>query len=786
MGKKKRAEELPISKPLPTTATLSAGAEAVFACPTLPDRFFLFFTLSAILLLTMIPLLSTGYTTADDMAISIQSYETGNFSFWKMLSSAWDISHLQGRYYILVNTFFGQLPFLFPSEIYYALVKNGVICLLLVLLGMTAQSILRQWQLSVLTILFAAAFLQNGWNHITVAAYPVAFQAGLCLILLSIIFLRNSCEQNRKGPLLASAICFFLSLHMYEMYLSFLLAPLIVVWLLHTSPSASILKRCWESTVRLRFHIAAVMVFLAIYFWWKTYVSDASGVYAMNLTDVPAITSTWWQYTSSGLPMYLSGAQLYQPLLAEFHHNPDGFSWGIGALLEYGGAAAVTRVLLLIALILYCFRFPAQEKPGWRPWVVCVLLGTVFVILPCLPHALTFRYQGWVANGDIAYVPTFFAALGWSFLFAVLIYLIISHLRHRAIRITLIAVLCLVTGYISLRTDCFNQIVTRSQAISQDKFLSLTKANKVGLFNQLPPQAVLFAPSMFESINIAAFYPPYWTEYFHKRLALDITVTGSVAEFRKAYQTNARRCFFLKYLRQNDEANSVLLLSPVEELGQNSQGTTCLSTHEVKVFSGSPSRTFSIIGRASHEIQVIPMYQGRILVGNAMFSYQPAPTPFAAQTIGWFQTNQLINPDNLLVNMMGDPSFSGLPYSGHAQLNLGAGFYGWEAAERTRHAWAGADASLEITCTDNKPIRNAVFECEIWVTGERTVQFYIGDNLLSTLKTSNAGHVGLPLPEFTKKKPLTLQIRTDKPALRSANPADNRQFTFAIVNPGVR
>ncbi|MEJ7745177.1 MAG: hypothetical protein WKF61_00160 [Luteimonas sp.] len=643
-------------------------------------------------LLTYFPLLSTGFTTNDDLAIA---------SDWHTISPL-HYAKEQGR----IGFFFGTpllvAPYLFDNPIYYNAIRFAGPALLLLMVFVFLRGIYRSTPLGALAVVLFLAFVQNNWNHNALTSYPLLINMLAIAFLGSVASFIKYLEKGGLYGLLAAAL-YFLSLSGEHFVLFF---PVFVV-------IAAVHERARNGVAGGRFRglataakkvlpvAAALFAYLFLYVAWRLAFPSQYEGNIPSASGLSRMINVVWTYSMSAFPGF-------EALVARQHGNLMT-SYGLSQY-DLSTLASELRVEWIVksaitayAVGLILCQLALRPRPTFLRWGLVISLVCVF--LPNVLLSLTEKYRGWVEGGSTSFVHTYYSYIAIIFFLALFITWLLGHLQARiGAKRVLIFVVAALTAAISLVTDFNNYYVTQDERLSNIKWKVVDNFLLTKEFRALPNNSTILAPSLFSARGIVAIHPAYWSEYFSRRSGKKVLVTSDAAQARAAPTGSV---VYMKYLQEPHTDNQFLIYAPIKDQVDISNGSGVRS-NVVVVYSYGRNRKVNLVGTLSDGESIEPnvLVEG-VPIANAADSFFAAAIDMSQQDDDFpsvtVRADWKIDVDNLVFSYYPD-----IPRLGEYGIELGEGFFGWEGAD-TAHkwSWSKGNASLSLTSRDgiSAPVR---------------------------------------------------------------------------------
>lgn len=629
-------------------------------------------------LLTYFPLLSTGFTTNDDLVIA---------SNWQAISPL-RYAKEQGRIGFFIGTPLLVAPYLFDNPIYYDVARFAGPLLLLLAMYLLLRGVYRSASIGTLAVVLFLAFVQNNWNHNALTSYPLLINVLAVAFIASVASYIRYLQNGGYYGWLAAAL-YFVSLSGEHFVLFFPVFVAITAVIEYERKAANGNVQWLGAVARKVLPIAmALFAYLACYVAWRIAFPSQ---YAGNIPSAGGLSKTLnviWTYSMSAFPGFEGLiARQHGNLLMSFGHAGYDLRTFLSELrVEWIVKAAV--VFYAVWLIL---KQPIERvRPAYLWLGLAISLACVF--LPNILLSLTEKYRTWVDIGSTSFVHTYYSYIAIIFFFTLFLAWLSGRLQPTplACRALAVVVAFLAAG-VSLATDFNNFYVTQDQRLSELKWEVVNRFMETKEFEQLPPNTTILAPSLFEARGIVAIHPSYWTEYFSRKSGKKVSVTPDAASARAAFPD---RVVYLKYLQEPRSDNQILIYAPIADAARL-KGSGIRSDCFV-VYSYGRNRKANLIGMLANRDASEPVVSvAGSMVDNTAGGVFAAPIDMSQQSSDFpsvpVQANVDIELDNLVVSY-----YAALPLLAHYTVELGDGFFGWEGVD-TPHKWSWSKGNASLT-----------------------------------------------------------------------------------------
>jgi len=642
--------------------------------------------ISVVTIITFFPLLTVGFTTLDDM---ISALRTENH---RVFAEAIEIAKHQGRFHMIFHIALTSVPYLVKNLLYFKVVSIGIIILNIFAFCYLIHAFAKSAYFSLLVAVIYLVSLQNMWEHCLLTSYPFLFQAGILFLMASILFFKKYLDSSRYWYLIASALLYSLSLMVYEVFVLYFVL-FVFLSLYHarktTSNAGKYFRKSLYATVP---HFSVLIIYLSIYFIFRhLYPSEYEGVVISHFS-FKSFLKVMYQYSVSSLPTYIY--HHYDSFLNAYSYAFDGHRGGLMHIIENA------RVEWLAKALVSSFLVYSILRTGFRIFTIgsflaTLLLSTTLFLIPVILPALTIKYQSWVANwGSLAFTVTFFSYFGTILTIAAILTYINQIIIDKTVASKGYALLVgLMIASVSLITDYSNFHVTTSQAQSQLKWITVDEFLKTKDFLSIPENSIVYAPSLLNSINIAATPEPYWTRYIKARTGKNLTLLQNTEDLPKLRNQDfiGGNIYSMRYSQENKSPDQFIVFSKIGKIDYDWSGTLSIYSNKVTLYTYSKYRKFLIYSRMEQSksrrkvfIDGSPLR----LAGNDSFYYlidkEKEKKSFITTSITSSKAD--IDVDSVLVSYFTDYDAKNVDY---VKQIWQKDFYDLEGAKEENWRWCG-------------------------------------------------------------------------------------------------
>lgn len=503
-----------------------------------------FVLLLLLLIITIFPLFSGGFTTHDDAAMAITEW-TGHT--WE---EAVGQSIGQGRFVFLWGFPLSAVPFVIDDRVWYLSIKYGSLCVLLIALYFSVYKLFRSSWIGFASIVFFLALIQNGWEHNALTSYAFIFNSYATVFLVSLGLFVTAIEKRSLKLAAVSGGLYFFSLGT-ELFVLFFPFYLIIV--------LSKVTQVYGFIDRLKYakkYIAAIIIplvlYLTIYVLWRMHFPsnyEGNSFSVINLSGAFKVILT---YSLSAFP--LASLKLYSA-----PGDPLSFVNSVlynGVFSEFNVTHIIKPVIVgvLFAKLLFRRVFIA---PNNRALLIGAVLAGIGVFLPNVLLGFTSRHPSWVGGGTYSYVYTYY-----SFIFAsVFLALLLTYVNVKSqvwssfARISFTSFVIFAMMILSFAVEVRNQYFAQDQKLAHRKWQLMDVVINSPAFKSIPNEASIAAPSLLTSVRgYAVVLAEDWNKYIKYKTGKDVRFIDTECK-QNTY------CYSLVFRQDQDTDNQFAVLS---------------------------------------------------------------------------------------------------------------------------------------------------------------------------------------------------------------------------------
>lgn len=534
-----------------------------------------------ILFLTVYPLLSTGYTTADDVESLTATYK---------LRDVLTIPHAGGRLSYFFSVTFGHLRTL--SNSFYCLKFFYIAPIIALIFASTyvAYSITRSKYLALIYFCLICLAQQNFWQHNSLTAYPGTIQIGFLFFLLSIPPFRIGYIYKKKNMRRISWVLFGLSLLTYEMMLPFVVIYLLLGVAFSNEVNASDKSKSIIHWFRaISSHVAVFLIILIAYIAFRQTVTLTYGgaIVSEQMTLVKFL-KTLWALSMSALPprYFYASEQVFIDLKETF----EPFELSISYLLFNTHPEWIIRMALVALLVYSGIHRLVPRSTDKRRIITLLVTGIVGIFLPNLLFSLTPTKQEWVDVGVTTYTGSYFSVFSAMIVVLVNIEIFAAIAQHygqilKKIFAVISAIVCAAVCYM---TDYTNHFISKAQSQDYNRWRIFDEFMQSEAFKKIPDNALIYAPSLWQQGRYWGLFHPspsmddYWNRYTKLRSKKNVHFARNWSP-HICNDNNLKygeKFFYIRFFNSKDK--TILALSPLQ-LKNSSCGKEKLASQTVDI-----------------------------------------------------------------------------------------------------------------------------------------------------------------------------------------------------------
>ena len=556
------------------------------------------FLLLLTVLITFSSFINIGFTTADDLSYYMTFLRKNYFA------DAWNYARYAGRFYFIITKPLYSIVYAFDNFYFTKILQYGCLILSYSLFSFLIFKLFRSEPLAYVTflLLIAATTITPGY-HIPVISYPCFFTFSFSLMLVAILLFISFLENKKKSFLYFSAVLFFIVLLFYETYVIFLaLFCLIVIirsFIIRGFKNSFRDKNFYKETLP---YIIAGGLYVTLYFVFRIIFNYGPHP---EIYEGSRIASN---FSFKHFIMVICNCNLAAIPGKIYEMNQDVFvansllpnghidKWGY----LFQNLSVISWVNILILCFLFFFIFLKMDnRISWKKIAAGIIIASVFTLSSHVLLGIAEKYNSIWYSWLLGYVTTYFSWFGIIMVIVLIFYALykigyeVSFIRY--------GILLILTGiflYFSVIIQYTNEHLSRDWQHSQNRFIVVDKLIQNHYFDNLPDQALVFAPDLYNTSSVmgkGVCEGFNWGKYIflksHKKI--NINIYQYPDDLLKAIKKNPHKDIF--YLQKNESLSNqdlFMALSKVEKSSINWTDKSALFTNstcnEAEIFYYSP------------------------------------------------------------------------------------------------------------------------------------------------------------------------------------------------------
>jgi len=599
------------------TATPMVSDRRVFAIG-LTDFVLLFL----LLIITIYPLFSGGFTTHDDANMAITEWAGHTWD------AAKDASVTQGRFAFLWGLPLYSVPFIYDNRVWYLVIKYGSLCLLLAALYYSVYKSFKSNWIAFASLAFFLAVIQNGWEHNALTSYAFLFNFYATVFLVSLGLFATAIERKNLILACVSGCLYFFSLgiELFVLFFPFYLA----IILSKITQGEGFIERLKYGKKYIAAIIIPLMAYLAIYALWRlrfpsTYEGNIFGTFSFLAAIEVILTYSLTAFPLASLKLYSAPG------------DPLPFINSVGWLATFS-ALNVAHIMKPIVVGLLFARLLGRHPftvPQTRTLLIGAALAGIGIFLPNVLLGFTSRHPSWVGGGTYSYAYTYYSFISAVVFLALLLAYanVKSYTWHSFARLGFVSIIIAAMMILSFAVEVRNQYFALDQKLAHRKWQLMDVIIKSPAFMEIPDGATVAAPSLLShGRGYAAVFAGDWNNYIKYKTGKALFINTKCNRDMPCYSLVFHQAPFA------DNQFAVLSKNVIPDTG-NLQETTIyfMPDQPGSVVFGSFAS-----GGVAPDIKINGVKD--VNVGAGMFSYKSHR-----------DTGSLIRVDRLLANVNIDP-----------------------------------------------------------------------------------------------------------------------------------
>jgi|GEM_PF-6017680 len=591
--------------------------------------------------------------------------------------------------------------------------------------------------------------LQNHTNFDIVGCFVVSMHLPAIALLVAIPALqkfftaRDNNTSRTAGALwiTIAAILVLISLLYYEMFLLFVPLLPLLAWLTRDNtespipnsnppnsqsqipnpPNPNFFRACLPAWIVLG---AVCVVYVAVYAFLASRVESEYKGSEIDGLNLQATVGVLTDYTLSGLPAahLIRADRGINAVIVDDSRAVRG-TVGVNSptlLHTLGQTGPLARMILAGTLAWLCIArlSPIAGRRRLALWIFAVAL----ILLPNILVALTAGHQRYHEElGYLAHNTTWFCALGWWLAIALCLSTVARVLQASGIaRVSIAGIGAVAVAALALLTDAWNTNVHAHEKNFSSKFRNIESFLASDLFLDLPEDAVILAPSLYNPRSYwekdLYKYHEFWS-YFNDNTDLpEVRFVRTPTEFAQSFrEQEGKSHYFLKYGEAEGLHRQFLALAPITVF-DDFPGFAEVGAREIDVLHFSPTSEVAIqcrwLGKPGQvEIRggdTIPRSGGSDgfagVITDAFDEGQPY-TRFSFRALADF------DPQTLSLNYYLDPAGSSVAPAGQGQPVWSSTF--WDESDLddgtpARWCWSHEEGTIKVFLPGDLPRQGKV------------------------------------------------------------------------------
>ncbi len=727
-----------------------------------------------ILILTLFPLLDTGFVSVDDMRNNI-TFLTERDSIF---ARTYQIAVGQGRFNFFISFITTVVPNLVDSIVFYKTITFVHVLLNLLLFAWVIQIFFRSKLFTLFSFGFFCLSLQDLWEHFLLLHDPFHGQLPLTFVFLSLIYFKKHIETNKYFHLGFAAFLFFLGSCVYEASISYLF----LFFALSIFYSNNISGSRFKNLIHLFFpYLLSFIIFMVLYFAFRIIHPSKYAGTSLDLSSLPKILHVIYQFAISSFPTYIFQIKYYI-----FQQFSDTFA-GIGTFNHYLTSIRPEWIVraILGSFLTYALLTSRAIIFTTKTFMAALFSGSLLIISPTLPVSLVKQYQDWVAGGCIAYVVTYYSFFGWVFFLSSILFFLNQQIFSSFFSKLYIAIITFLVGGISLLTSYSNHYIAYSQTQSHQKWKIVDEFLKISK-EQIPENSIIYAPSLLShSMNIAAPERTYWTEYFSHKAGKRIQVVDEkdIMQFLvRRGQGELIKIYSLKYAQEEKDQNQFIACGPLNDF-EDIRGNIQLYSNKASVYSLSKNKNFLLFFALKNDNTLKTAYVDDELVdirNDNFFIHKILKSHDKSRLVETQITANNLNVDSILLSYYTNINESILK---EFSITWSGGFFSQENDENSKWRWCSKQGDLLINNYTNKDLK-IFFETLIETGFKQNSNIIISNNSYHTTLSVNNDPKLFSNTLIIPAGVTAIHFQCDAPKIDA--PGDPRELIFRLRNCSIK
>lgn len=624
----------------------------------------------------------------------------------------------------------------FKSLIVYKTILIILNLISIILFGYILKLITKSNKLFLLSLILVPIFFQFKKYPDPITSFSPLLQTIWIEFSLSIIFLIKYLRENKKIYFFVSLTLYFLMLLMfYE--ITYILFPIII--LISFIEKNNFKHACKKSLP----YILSSILFILIYFYVLGLSKSVSHYPGSTISlNFPLIFQTFIKQIISSIP------GIY------YFYNKTSFIF-------------INKIDYLYISLISILTFTLLLKIKIKNIKYVSLLGLLLLIIPAIPISISLKYQQELKFG-IGYLPVFIQFFG-AFCILISLFYLISRINIKSIKIFLITIISITTGYFAFINIENNKVVTEdlNTFYKYPRYL-LEQGIKSDLLRDIKDNSTLISINENPWDN-TSFY------LMNNNKKFEIEYISDLIKEEEKYQeidnlkliNFENQSYVIGYQLSNKNIGSVFIGKPKKILFDNTEKKIDLLVNNVKIFALN-NKDYKYISYKSFTNNK-PQEIVKEIQNNQILEINDLIDP---KTI-YLKTNETINP-NINKNNQDEFLLNGIGFKWED------GFSGLEKLNNNYWRWCSNFGKLKIINfnQNSKKIRmsasiNSGYELksnfQININNQEKINFKINNNPLEFEKIF-----------YIKPGVTIIEFNSNAPKINTEN--DPRDLRFRINN----
>ncbi len=471
------------------------------------EKAFWFLAYTATAVLTLLPFLQVGFTTADDF----HYYNVARYGLNAIYVDAQYFAQYAGRFYFLITRYLYYTPYLIDSFVWTKFVQYSSLLICYLLFAYVIYRIFHSSKLGLLTLLLLLSFplIGTGW-HYPPAAYPFYFSFSFTLFLAGFLLYINYAERKGYWRIIVSAMLFFLSFLFYEEYLVFALLFCLGIFCYHWRKSgfANMLKDkpLYQELIP---YALALIIYTICYMAYRYFLNHHlgynnpySGNAFANQVDVGNFFQIMHNCTFYALPCRNYGLDETRELMAANSPLISGHYNNLGYILTHAPAIAYVNALIQCGILWFLTQKDYFKKISWTTIIVGIVAAIIFAYSAHFLIAISEKYntEWFFMQG---YITSFYSYFGIMLTIALLLTALLKVCRTS--HFTLIArLLCCILFFAgSVLSYYMNDLTSKEWEKSQNRVTAIQLIAEKKGFDNIPENALIYDEQLHNTSETA-------------------------------------------------------------------------------------------------------------------------------------------------------------------------------------------------------------------------------------------------------------------------------------------